>query len=285
MTRNPLALAHTSALTMNDEIGRLFSSIGTQAAPRGFVISAYRNARRAMKTALNENDPVTAAQEVFQHLRAHIRSESLSIFHDAQARGADEAARQLRFYGIQSNPHAGLAERNLATAMLDAVLARIDAQSLNTRALLLTGADPEQIIGSDSRQGTLQQSDIAALIASLVATLLWNSFSSWTYSASGGMTFNKQVVAALDERTTDCCLRAHGQIQPLDKPFKLTGFPRFADEMDWSPFHWYCRTSIALYLPGYDDGLTAAMEEAARQILKERENGGSGYRNPANGLG
>jgi hypothetical protein len=51
--------------------------------------------------------------------------------------------------------------------------------------------------------------------------------------------WDHQVVAGIDERTTDCCLQAHGQIQPLDKPFHLTGEPRWADYLDNPPFHWY----------------------------------------------
>ena len=88
--------------------------------------------------------------------------------------------------------------------------------------------------------------------------------------------FQKQAIAALDAHTTDCCLRVHGQIQPLDGLFHLTGEPRFADNMDWSPFHWNCRTSVALYKPDYDDGLTEKMHEGANFILSERRAG----RNP-----
>jgi hypothetical protein len=52
-------------------------------------------------------------------------------------------------------------------------------------------------------------------------------------------TYQKQAIATLDERTTDCCLRVHGQTQPIDEPFKLTGTPRYADEIQDPPFHWY----------------------------------------------
>jgi hypothetical protein len=68
-------------------------------------------------------------------------------------------------------------------------------------------------------------------------------------------------------------LQVHGQIQPLDKPFRLTGTPRYADEMDWPAFHWYCRTSGVLYQEQYDDGLTERMRNGARTILNERADG------------
>lgn len=62
-----------------------------------------------------------------------------------------------------------------------------------------------------------------------------------------GVVFHKQVVAAIDARTTDCCRRAHGQIQPLDQPFVLIGTPRYADRIMHPPFHWHCRTVDVLY--------------------------------------
>ena len=83
----------------------------------------------------------------------------------------------------------------------------------------------------------------------------------------------KQATAAIDERTTDCCLRVHGQIRPMGKPFKLTGTPRFRDEIDRPPFHWYCRTASALYLPVFEKvGLsTSLMRRAAIIELEARE--------------
>lgn len=81
----------------------------------------------------------------------------------------------------------------------------------------------------------------------------------------------KQAIAAIGGNTTDCCLRVHGQIQPVDKPFKLTGSPRFADEMQYCPFHWRCRTSISMYHPMFEQsGLTTASmrASAAAQLAK-----------------
>lgn len=85
--------------------------------------------------------------------------------------------------------------------------------------------------------------------------------------------YQKQAIATIDERTTDCCLRAHGQIQPLDEPFHLTGTPRFADEVQDPPFHWYCRTSEALYNEAFEDvGITTEkMKDMAQIELEDRE--------------
>ncbi len=90
-------------------------------------------------------------------------------------------------------------------------------------------------------------------------------------------TLQKQAVAAIDDRTTECCLRVHGQIQDLDKPYKLTGTPRFQDEMMFPAFHWSCRTSSVAYHPAFDEAAegteasTAYMREQARKALKAQQ--------------
>jgi hypothetical protein len=86
----------------------------------------------------------------------------------------------------------------------------------------------------------------------------------------------KQAVAVVQPGvTTECCLRVHGQIQPIDQPYRLTGQPRFADEMMFPAFHWRCRSSSVAYHPLYDqlaegtEASTKAMREQARAALKE----------------
>lgn len=87
----------------------------------------------------------------------------------------------------------------------------------------------------------------------------------------------KQAIAAIDDRTTDCCLRVHGQITDIDQPYKLTGTPRFQDEMMFPAFHWRCRTSSAAYHPAYEaaaegtEASTEYMRQQAREALKARQ--------------
>lgn len=88
--------------------------------------------------------------------------------------------------------------------------------------------------------------------------------------------WEKQAIAGIDERTTDTCLRVHGQIQPLDKPFRLAGTPRFADHIQAPPFHWRCRTSQALYVVQMEEvGFsTDQMRHAASVEIKARQETG-----------
>lgn len=84
--------------------------------------------------------------------------------------------------------------------------------------------------------------------------------------------YSKQAIATIDERTTDCCLRVHGQIKPIDEPFHLTGTPRYADEIQDPPFHWYCRTAEVLYNPAFEEfGITTdEMRDMANLELDAR---------------
>lgn len=94
-----------------------------------------------------------------------------------------------------------------------------------------------------------------------------------TFNEQQEATYQKQAIATIDERTTDCCLRVHGQVQPLNEPFHLTGTPRYADEVQNPPFHWYCRTSEALYHESFEEfGIpTSKMQDAAEAELQARE--------------
>lgn len=94
-------------------------------------------------------------------------------------------------------------------------------------------------------------------------------------NAAGGTRVQKQAVAAIGPRTTDTCLRVHGQIVDVGKPFKLTGTPRFADEMQHPMFHWNCRTGIVMYHPVFERGglTTANMQKSAKAQLKRNRDG------------
>lgn len=88
--------------------------------------------------------------------------------------------------------------------------------------------------------------------------------------------YEKEACATIDERTTSCCLEVHGQIQKLSDPFTLSGTPKFADEVQDPPFHWYCRSTEILYRPEFESiGITTEeMRDAAKAELDAREKTG-----------
>ena len=276
---NPLKRSIQSGVKMNDRIGKLFGQIGTTAHPRGTVLTAYRNSRMMLKSALTEADPARAARDVTRSLRRELNNEISSVFADGLLLGQDEAMRQLSLYDVRALNNINMADQTQSA--LDAVMARFDAQAAAINALVMTDADTTQIVGDEDRTGVFSASEITAAAAYWVTYLIWNAFDATVIGNSAGMEFKKQAVAALDRRTTDCCLRVHGQIQPFNKPFQLTGTPRFADEMDWPGFHWYCRTSGVLYLEQFDDALTTQMRDGANFFLAERAAGRQPDRDPA----
>lgn len=161
--------------------------------------------------------------------------------------------------------------------------------SLNITRLSVVGAEETAVIDrllsekiADGRASVFRLSGVAAQTHvrtdSWVATLVSVMLLSNQLERIAHTKYEKQAIAAIDHKTTDCCLRVHGQIQPMDKPFILEGTPRFADKMHSSPFHWGCRTSISLYVAKMElFGIpTAEMKDAAMAEIKAREE--TGYR-------
>lgn len=276
---NPLSTAIRSGVKMNDRIGKLFGQIGTSAHPRGTVITAYRNSRILLKSALQESNAAFASRDVMRTLRRDLQRNISSVFEDAITLGSEEAQRQLSMYGVRAQNRIAMADHTQSA--LEAVMARFDSQAAAINALVMTDADPTQIVGDEDRTGALSYGDVVGSAAYWATYLIWNAFDAMVFSNSNGMNFQKQAVAALDGRTTDCCLRVHAQVRPMNSPFDLTGTPRFADQMDWPGFHHYCRTSGVLYLDSFDNGLTQRMRDGADFFLAERAQGRSPDRDPA----
>lgn len=82
----------------------------------------------------------------------------------------------------------------------------------------------------------------------------------------------KQLLAVIDDRTTVICLRAAGQIVPVDDPFEtLNG------EFMTPPFHVHCRDTVVPWLPGFVSTIRQeANAELQRRPAKERRYGVGG---------
>jgi hypothetical protein len=92
-------------------------------------------------------------------------------------------------------------------------------------------------------------------------------------NAQGGVRVQKQWVSSIGSKTTDTCLRLHGQIRDVDQPFDVSGEPRFARQVMTAPAHWSCRSSIAMYVPAFETGAlpTSKMRDDARAEIARRE--------------
>jgi hypothetical protein len=281
--KNPLAHSIQSATKANDDLGALFGKMGTSEHPSGSILVAYRNARRAMTSALSEQDKIRAANEVMRGLRATVSQEVTTSFKHSQELGQELAFRQLGFYGKSDQPQAAsMTLFSQADTAKSAVLAKVDAQTAGIHAILTAGLDDTLVVGNSDFEGLLK--NIVTLdIAFWIASLAWDSWQSTVQIATKSQDdlFQKQAIATLDQRTTECCLLVHGQIQPLDQEFHLEGPPAYADYLDWPPFHGWCRTSVALYKPEYDEGITDQLTTDAAQVLAERNAGVNKVRRPA----
>ena len=282
--KNPLEASIQSAVKANHAIGDSIARLGTKEHPKGFVLSAFRAARRDLAYALRAENAAQAAADVLANLRAVLLGSLQREFEDMHAFGREEASRQLTYYGFTVQDSMQLSPQ--VQWAVDAALAKLDGQTVTIQALILTNAGEAQIIGDESRVGVLRATDVLAAGAFWAAQMVGAGFEyQLTKHGAADHGFQKQVIAALDNHTTDCCLKAHAQIQPLSQSFKLTGEPRFADSLEWTPFHWYCRSSVALYLPQFDDGLTARMRAGADQVILERSQGIWQDRHPADAYG
>jgi len=279
MENNPLLQSINAALAANATLGLIYDAIYTKDDPGCIVTAAYRNALRAITAGLQETNKKMAVTEAMHELRNSLRSSVTDVLTTAQIAGIENAITQLKYYKITApGPVAPAAsfvntlsvQLNTAVA---AIVSNIESQAATVSAILAAELDTELIIGTSTSAGIVKPGGIGAGIIFWAGSLFADAFGSHIAGHGQGYGFQKQAVAALDQKTTDCCLRVHGQIQPLNREFVLTGHPRFADKLDWSPFHWNCRTSIALYLPQYDNGYTTQMQTSAQTILDEHAAG------------
>jgi hypothetical protein len=258
------------ALVSNEELRRLVNRLGTREAPNGRVLTAYRQARRAMAQAVASGQPGAVA-EVLAELRRVLAEVGRVVLAAAAQAGTTQARAELAVYGL---PNAGLPVYG-AEDELGAWLAQVDAQGAAVRGLWQSTGDGTVILGDEERAGVLSPGPVVREGARWVGVALlagWALAVADAMRRSGRDDFLRQAVAAIDERTTDCCLRVHGQVVGMREDFHLTGTPRYGEWMRNPPFHWYCRTSVCLVrAEDGEDRLSVEMREAAARELEARD--------------
>lgn len=260
------------------ELGKLFDKLGNEQHPRGRVLVSYRNAIRALRDILRRQTGTLAlfeAQEVLDGLRRDVQSIASETLQAAVTLGQQQATTEYTAWELTGD--LGIAGN--ADMFLDSWMGMVDQQSREALAIILAGGDSALILGDETRQGLLRPEPVISNGARWLTSAAVLTFSDWLSGPiqQTGEVWGKQAIPVIDLRTTNCCLEVAGQVVEFDKPFKLTGVPRFADEMEWSPFHWYCRTSIAMVpMRLAEDELTqrilsdAQVELAEREVARER---------------
>lgn len=278
MARNPHRVAAARAHRDNIDLQRLFwSIIGTADHPRGDLLAEYRVARRTLAEILKRAGPRMDAEiaELLANLRRNVEAIIVDGIRQAADLGRTSAEKQVAAYiadGVvvrTANDPADLAP------VVDAVRGAIETQVRQVQTLAAMNEAPEIIIGDDTRLGALQPGPVGRELGRYLASAQSLGMEAWLVGRDGRLAgeieFQRQAIAAIDQVTTDCCLRVHGQVVGLEEEFHLTGTPRFADRIMRPPFHWWCRTSTALYRKFYEDGLTTEMRDASRAELEARE--------------
>lgn len=277
---NPLRLAIRQAKQDQETLRTLFDELGNKEKPNTRILASYRTARRGLALALkekNRNMRRSMVYDLFSALKGSVKNETKQVLERSTRLGKISATNQLSYYQtnlIDYNPN-----RESIDSANQAISRGLDTQESAIMALIESGASEALILGDKERVGALRPMELITAAALYATLIYWQSFSE--VAQANNWKAQKQAIAGLDERTTECCLLAHAQIVNFEGMFKLVGTPRYADELPWTPFHRWCRTSIALYNHNYEDGITQIMRDGADRILEEREAGGSGYRHPA----
>lgn len=266
---NPLERSIVLALRANDDLERLFAQVGTREHPRGRIVTVYRNARRAMQATYRGGVwDVFAVQDVLSNLERSVREIATLSLMAGREVGLRNVRGQLSAYGLGPPPPTV----TVSGPAVNAIVAGVQRQTATAIALVQSGADPAMILGDERRVGVFSFGPTAADTADWSAKESEIVFANVLLSALAGSQerFQKQAIAAIDNRTTMTCLRVNGQIREIDQPFHLTEEPRYADYQDWPPFHRWCRTATVLYLARYDAGLTERMLEASATAIGGR---------------
>lgn len=241
-------------------------------------ITAYRRLRVTLQEPLLQGGPrlmraqlPAATAETRQALQRALSRSLTATGQQSQAFAQVELERlaELLGPGARITPAAALASTEQARRLLLEAASARDLQWFDgvsglllaeTVRLELASADPATAgelllapgIAQDGRASVWRSGlGSMALAATDAVFSTDNAGRGAIYLAAqpSGQRYQKQAIAAIDARTTDCCRRVNGQIQPLDKPFELRGTPRFADRLMQPPFHWNCRTVTVLYHP------------------------------------
>ncbi len=254
------------ALRTSNELKRLFNRLGNVDHPNGRILAAYRQARRALKGNIgNQMVVLDALRELRQAIAETVRSQ----LQEAQDAGIRQATTELALYGLPNTAYVAP-----SVVELGAVMATFDGQAAQVRGLALQG-DESMILGDATRVGALGPGIVTREAAKWLATVAISAWSSVTTDnverVSGQEDFLRQAVAAVDKRTTDCCLRVNGQTVGMNEPFHLTGTPRYADYQMMPPYHDRCRTAQALVRRREaSDDITQRLKATARAELGRR---------------
>lgn len=251
-----LLAARRANIALSKEFGR----IGTKKHPRGFVLTNYRTARRALKQGLDEDkstqENVAIIHDVGNTLKSAITFDTTQMLKRVAKIGAANAEAQR--VAMELPPIPAELQPNTLTeqaAIVASIVASIDAQLALAVALTVAKSDLNAVLGDNSRVGVVAPAGLASKLAVLTATLLLSEYiGTLLNTPEEEKVVQRIAVAVIDSSTTNTCQLVDGQVVDVDEKFTLTGTPRFAGKMASPPFHWWCRTTEAIYRKDAKEG-------------------------------
>lgn len=270
-------MSHEEALAAADQTAEqlrdLFDAMGSVEQPDGAIWQAYRQARLALGDRFGRAE----LRDTLQALSGSVEGSARTLLASAFDLGEVSAIMQLQIYGLPMQPVSDSALINQALAV---VLAEEQARALQIIALYAITPDPALIMGDEERIGALAPGLLILSLARWLTTTYQASYMQTV--AVRAPSYQRQAVATLSKRTTNCCLQVHGQIVGMEEPFRLSGTPRYASQMLNPPFHPFCRTVTALVpASATNDQLTTRMQDGAQAELDARERGTTTQRSPS----
>jgi hypothetical protein len=266
------------ALQAGDKLGAVFNRMGSVDNPRGVVLSAYREARKAIDLS-----SARRTRETLDYLRGSLESSAQTLLEQSAHAGQQLAQQDIAAYAeladvpLDQQSMGGIIDDSLA-----AWLATFDQQYAAIMAMVANYlADEAEILGGETSAGVLNPAPFIAagtrwtgnVLAGVWGDIIRNATQPATRAAAD--VFLKQAVATMDERVTPCCLAVHSQVQPMEGLFVTSEPPAWAPRQKQPPFHNYCRTAMALVrAEDAGDLLTQQMRDAADAEIAAREETG-----------
>ncbi len=271
MSQSEHEQAVQAALDTVNGLDDLFGALGAPDDDTRGVYAAYYLAFAALIDSLDNH---TQTRAILKRLDDTVRALVERELKRALRLGEYQAREEIQIYDLNLARERAAAGLLLLVAALDAIRAELESQIAKVNALALNGiADPDLVLGDGGRVGILRPSAVVGETTQWLTTLTHRARNEMLMNADGE--FFKQAVAVVDARTTDCCLQVHGQVVALDADFDLKGTPRFADQLPYPPFHWWCRTGVVLVrAEDIDDSVTRRMLVEANQEVRARNTRG-----------
>ena len=276
---NPHLTAIRSGIRYNRALKRLTNSkIGTKEHPRGAILAAYRRARKALLGNLDNPAVVSLALEAYRTAVIQAVAEGAQLSVELAMAHADDL---LEAYSL---PAIAIGRSTAVDELLTSATGIVDGQIRAIQSGVLTEA---QVLGGQRRLGLFTagvlQREVANRFANIAAQKVGGMMDESLIISGTKLEYVRQAIAAVDERTTPCCLGVHGQTREMDEDFYTPDPPAYADAQERPPFHSYCRTSQVLVLRTMtNDDLTRDMKRAAALETEMREKPRYSAPHPAN---